>query len=154
MDVQQSSSAAAVPGVPADLPPRVCGGCGYPLTGLPDDGQCPECGSSYGRDQVVLAGWAIGAHETIANFGTPSQARLSSEGFAQRDGCGQAKLMPWSCARVVKLAPAGLARYRLEISEENHIGKWVAIEFECTPAQAEHLRQFIARLRGRSAGTS
>ena len=26
---------------------RVCFGCGYDLSGLPDDGACPECGEAY-----------------------------------------------------------------------------------------------------------
>jgi hypothetical protein len=34
-----------------------CPNCGYPLTGLPDRGQCPECGSAYDREMIVLYGW-------------------------------------------------------------------------------------------------
>jgi hypothetical protein len=27
----------------------ICSGCGYDLTGLPDIGNCPECGQTYNR---------------------------------------------------------------------------------------------------------
>lgn len=33
----------------------VCLRCHYPLTSLPDDGQCPECGTLYTREQTVRA---------------------------------------------------------------------------------------------------
>jgi hypothetical protein len=43
-----------------------CPGCGYSLTGLPDDGTCPECGRGYDQQTVVLYGWGRGKHATIA----------------------------------------------------------------------------------------
>ena len=33
----------------------VCLRCHYPLTALPDTGQCPECGTLYTREQTVRA---------------------------------------------------------------------------------------------------
>ncbi len=35
-----------------------CPECGYLLTGLPDQGICPECGTAYHPDMIVLYGWA------------------------------------------------------------------------------------------------
>jgi len=32
---------------------RICQACGYLLVGLPDDGNCPECGSSYDRQETI-----------------------------------------------------------------------------------------------------
>jgi hypothetical protein len=34
----------------------ICVVCGYSLTGLPTNGQCPECGAHYEAAQLVLAG--------------------------------------------------------------------------------------------------
>ncbi len=34
-----------------------CPQCGYLLTGLPEAGQCPECGFGYSPDLIVLYGW-------------------------------------------------------------------------------------------------
>ena len=34
-----------------------CPDCGYLLTGLPEQGICPECGLAYGPDLLVLYGW-------------------------------------------------------------------------------------------------
>jgi hypothetical protein len=32
---------------------RICQTCGYQLEGLPDEGTCPECGSSYDRQKTI-----------------------------------------------------------------------------------------------------
>jgi|GEM_PF-6800655 len=36
---------------------RQCPNCGYSLEGLPASGACPECGSKYSEDEIVLYGW-------------------------------------------------------------------------------------------------
>ena len=45
---------------------RLCGNCGYLLTGLPTCGICPECGEDYREDQIVLVGWATGLQVSTA----------------------------------------------------------------------------------------
>ena len=42
----------------------LCPGCGYSLTGLGDEGVCPECGRPFDPRTVVLFGWARGTHAT------------------------------------------------------------------------------------------
>ncbi len=32
---------------------KICMSCGYPLEGLPDEHQCPECGKDYNIEQIV-----------------------------------------------------------------------------------------------------
>jgi len=32
---------------------KVCISCGYPLEGLPDEHQCPECGQAYNIERTV-----------------------------------------------------------------------------------------------------
>jgi hypothetical protein len=46
-----------------------CPACTYDLTGLPDVGNCPECGAAFDRhaDEVVLFGTADGKLATITN---------------------------------------------------------------------------------------
>ena len=39
-----------------------CPDCGYSLTGLPEEGVCPECGFAYNPDMIVLYGWAGWGH--------------------------------------------------------------------------------------------
>ena len=39
---------------------ETCPACGYSLVGLPDDYVCPECGSDYERDSIVVAQWRLG----------------------------------------------------------------------------------------------
>lgn len=36
---------------------RRCPNCGYSLEGLSASGACPECGSKYSEDEIVLYGW-------------------------------------------------------------------------------------------------
>lgn len=36
---------------------RQCPNCGYSLEGLPASGACPECGTKYSEDEIVLYGW-------------------------------------------------------------------------------------------------
>ena len=52
--------------VPAALAPDRCPDCGYPLTGLPPKGACPECGIQYGSEVVVYA-WNIGTDMSLAD---------------------------------------------------------------------------------------
>ncbi len=56
----------AVPPIPQCLWTTVCPNCGYPLTGLPDEGMCPECGAAYDQSEVILYGWGRGQHENVA----------------------------------------------------------------------------------------
>lgn len=44
-----------------------CPDCGYLLTGLPEEGICPECGFAYQADMIVLYGWARGHQVNQAN---------------------------------------------------------------------------------------
>jgi len=53
---------------------NVCPNCGYLLDGLPREGNCPECGRTYGQTQVVLYGYGRGKHE---NSGTAKPSRLA-----------------------------------------------------------------------------
>jgi len=41
----------------ADLAPPMCPQCGYTLKGLPAEGHCPECGLTYGAEQIVFYAW-------------------------------------------------------------------------------------------------
>jgi hypothetical protein len=52
---------------------RSCLKCEYDLRGLPERGVCPECGGSYDRDTLVVAGWtspayAPGLSHTLRNI--------------------------------------------------------------------------------------
>jgi hypothetical protein len=44
-----------------------CPDCGYLLTGLPERGVCPECGSAYDEQMIVLYGWGCGDRLSLAN---------------------------------------------------------------------------------------
>src|SRR4051812_39800014 len=41
------------------FPQDKCADCGYPLIGLPTTGRCPECGSEYSPDRIVLYGYGV-----------------------------------------------------------------------------------------------
>lgn len=43
-----------------------CPDCGYLLTGLPEQGVCPECGFAYNSDMIVLYGRASGRFSSAA----------------------------------------------------------------------------------------
>ncbi len=43
-----------------------CPECGYLLTGLPEQGICPECGSAYDPEMIVLYGWGAGKQATLS----------------------------------------------------------------------------------------
>jgi hypothetical protein len=61
------SASISGPDHPADsIFKRLCGNCGYQLTGLLQTGICPECGQRYLEDEIVIAGWAAGPHETLS----------------------------------------------------------------------------------------
>lgn len=45
----------------------VCPACGYALVGLPAAGRCPECGTAYRSDEVILYGWACGSRASVEN---------------------------------------------------------------------------------------
>jgi hypothetical protein len=60
-------SSAIEPHLPESLRLKLCPDCGYSLTGLPVEGQCPECGFKYHSDIIVLYGWATGPHASVAN---------------------------------------------------------------------------------------
>jgi hypothetical protein len=44
-----------------------CPKCAYELTGLPDEGLCPECGRAYDQTCVFLYGTALGEHAGVHN---------------------------------------------------------------------------------------
>ena len=52
---------------PNPLRLSACIECGYALQGLPDVGVCPECGTAYDQETVVLHGWARGSHANLGN---------------------------------------------------------------------------------------
>jgi hypothetical protein len=45
----------------------ICPACGYSLTGLANEGVCPECGRAYDQRMVVLYGWGRGTHATATS---------------------------------------------------------------------------------------
>lgn len=45
-----------------------CPDCGYLLTGLPEQGICPECGFASTPAMIVLYGWGSGPHRIAANM--------------------------------------------------------------------------------------
>ena len=73
---------APPPPVPADvaddlLRSAVCPKCGYDLNGLPSVGTCPECGRTYGGDEVCLYGFGAGRKASHWNRRPPTRARLA-----------------------------------------------------------------------------
>jgi hypothetical protein len=52
---------------PPECITRFCGECGYRLQGLPSEGACPECGTAYDSDRIVIAGWGSGRRASVAN---------------------------------------------------------------------------------------
>lgn len=48
------------------IKPEFCPECGYNLSGLPDEGACPECGAAYGHE-IVFFGWGAGSYATMIN---------------------------------------------------------------------------------------
>lgn len=66
----------------------LCPGCGYSLTGLGDEGVCPECGRPFDQRTVVLFGWGRGTHAT-ALTATPgvAAALLAFQSFGMLHSC-------------------------------------------------------------------
>ena len=56
------------------IKPEVCPECGYNLSGLPDEGACPECGVAYGHE-IVLFGW--GAGSAMRRWSTESRTGIT-----------------------------------------------------------------------------
>jgi hypothetical protein len=51
-----------------EAPPRFverCPDCGYPFTGLPVEGNCPECGEAYDANTIILFGRGRGFHANL-----------------------------------------------------------------------------------------
>jgi hypothetical protein len=60
-----------LPNTPDPLRLDRCPDCGYLLTGLPEQGICPECGVAYNPEMIVLYGWAtrVRGNESTARRG-------------------------------------------------------------------------------------
>jgi hypothetical protein len=195
------------PPLPID---RLCGHCGYFLTGLSPEGNCPECGENYVADEMIIPGWAAGPHEGVTNappknvwrvtilsscclwiqvinllahhrldwalalagsdaaflawlfyrrrmllsqFGCTAHLRLSPRGFAQREGFGTVKLLPWTRDLRIELSPKHGRNYLLTGSRAGHFFLHkrtqypISFQFECSSEQANRLKEQIAEFK-------
>lgn len=81
------------------------------------------------------------------DFGVTCHARLSTHGFAQRDGFGPVELVRWLNLGDYELTPADPKHHRLRLTSHTPESDIVSIEFACTENQAAWLAEEILRLR-------
>jgi hypothetical protein len=190
---------------PATLRLTRCADCGYPFTGLPDAGICPECGVGYDSGKMMLLfGWAVGGRSNLSNarawwkrvvsiilivivletfvfrftiplraigigaillfvvwqaalrrraiaaLGAPTQVRLTTEGFAQRDGVGPGKLRPWTLHTEIRLQRVQGELYRLFITPSRGFPiSEVELEFELPIEQVRAVMRNLEMWSGR-----
>jgi hypothetical protein len=92
----------------------------------------------------------------VTDFGCTAHLRLSPKGLGQRQGFGPLKLTPWASDLKVKLTPRprsahliGAWRLRPGQRSDPKQHHWIiAFEFECSTAQADHLRALVQRWGG------
>lgn len=73
MNNQTSDPTASDDSVANQVPTRLlelCPECAYRLDGLPDLGNCPECGTPYDQSVMILPGGACGSRATLADAGS------------------------------------------------------------------------------------
>jgi hypothetical protein len=105
---------------------------------------------------VGMQGWLLyRRYSLLDSHGGTCHLRLTGVGFAQREGFGPVKLIPWLSDLTVTFRPERAGIYSLGMSRPgpgaaHGRGKmqWpISFEFECTPEQAEYLRFRIAEFR-------
>ena len=105
---------------------------------------------------AVMQGWLLYRRQSlIDSHGGTCHLRLSSVGFAQREGFGPVNLIPWLADLVIAFRSERPGIHSLSMSRPGPgaaygRGKmqWpISFEFECTPEQAEYLTLRIAQFR-------
>jgi hypothetical protein len=122
-----------------------CGNCGYPLVGLHASGRIILW--TFGGVTLVCSIQLFRRWRGTSEFGVTCHARLSPEGFGQRDGFGPVEMIPWLNIGDYELIPAGSKRHRLRIASRMPEGDRVSIKFACTEGQAVWLAEAIVRFR-------